>query len=151
MNGDGRIRMCSLLRDADPPRCWRLIRILFSPTSANSINVLDLCDAKASNARATIEPGWIFAAHRPGPKYVRPTFAHRPLRAPPQMPSIPISTNMKKMLRPSDSGGKKSKADSNTRRKRMTPCVIVGRDDRRVGSAGNPKEIEEWERKTVAW
>ena len=62
-----------------------------------------------------------------------------------------MSTKIKKILRPSYSGEKKPKADSNTRRKRMIAWVNAGTNSRCVGSAGSPNEMEERESKTVAW
>jgi len=62
-----------------------------------------------------------------------------------------MSVNTKDILIASESIGKKPWADSIKSKEKMMVCMMAGKGRRRAGSTGRPKEMEDRERKTVAW
>lgn len=71
--------------------------------------------------------------------------------SPPQIPSRLMRINTIIMPQTPSSAFEPSKmptADSSARVSRMKAWIIAGRERKRVGRAGNPREIEDRERKT---
>lgn len=70
---------------------------------------------------------------------------------PPQIPSMLMSKKTRKKLAPSELSPKIPTELSYVRVKRITSCIIAGTGNSFSGSGGQPAEIEDRERKTVAW
>ena len=70
---------------------------------------------------------------------------------PPQIPSMLISKKTRKKLAPSELSPKIPTELSYVRVKRITSCITAGIGNSFSGSGGQPTEIEDRERKTVAW
>ena len=70
---------------------------------------------------------------------------------PPQMPSILINRNTRPKANPSELSGITPTPDSKARVTNITSCTIAGRGSKRDGKGGRPKEIDDRDKKTVAW
>ena len=69
---------------------------------------------------------------------------------PPQIPSMLMSKKTRKKLAPSELSLKTPTALSYARVSRITSCVTAGIGNSFSGSGGQPSEIEDRERNTVA-
>ena len=67
------------------------------------------------------------------------------------MPSKLINTKTKPIAKPSELAGIKPTPDSSASMDRIKNWTIAGSERNREGSAGNPKEMDERDKKTVAW
>ena len=70
---------------------------------------------------------------------------------PPQIPSRAMRNRTAVIASPSEPTGTIPMPDSSERSNNMKNCTIAGRDNNRSGRGGIPREIDERERKTVAW